>query len=259
VAELTLHDRLQPALLDRLLDEERVVAKIRITAEHAALERLSLPAQALVDILCAQGLTLQARDPGAERLELLLTAPRSRASPSQLRGLLVRSAGAPEGVALQTFAAVEIAFVRNTELEPAERRVLSRQRLRECVLRDLQWLFNSLSLDASQDLDALPEVERSVLNYGLPPFAGRDVSAIDALEAAGRLRRAVEYFEPRLRGVRVTPRSGAAGKGSRGGGDGTLELTLEAELWGQPVSQQLTLRTRIDTLSGDVSVLDGPG
>jgi hypothetical protein len=34
---------------------------------------------------------------------------------------------------------------------------------------------------------------------------------------------------------------------------------IEAELWGQPVAQQLALRTRIDTLSGDISLQEARG
>ena len=35
-----------------------------------------------------------------------------------------------------------------------------------------------------------------------------------------------------------------------------LAFRIDAELWGQPVPQQLVLRTRIDTDSGNVTVAD---
>ncbi len=79
------------------------------------------------------------------------------------------------------------------------------RRLRECVLRDLGWLFNSLNLQSTQDLQPVPQVASSVLNFGLPSFAGRMASSIDPLESAEQLRRAVELFEPRLSAVRVKP------------------------------------------------------
>jgi type VI secretion system protein ImpF len=124
--------------------------------------------------------------------------------------------------------------------------------LRECVLRDLTWLFNSLSLEASLDLDAFPYVAASVLNFGLPSFAGWMISSIDPLQAAEQLRRAVELFEPRLRSVRVRPTPPA--QGTQPDNDAVLEFTIDAELWGQPVAQRMELTTRIDTLSGDISV-----
>ncbi len=59
MADLALNERLQPALLDRLIDDERTVALVSVVVERAGLERLQLPVQALIDILVAQGMTLQ--------------------------------------------------------------------------------------------------------------------------------------------------------------------------------------------------------
>src|SRR5882724_10686452 len=205
MADLALNERLQPALLDRLIDDERIVALVGVVAEVAALERLKLPEQALIDILTAQGMTLQQRESAGDLLELRFTASRAHANPAQLRALLIRPPGAPEGVQLQSFAKVHSASIPNVELEPADRRMLSRAKLRECVLRDLGWLFNSLNLESYQDLDFVPQVASSVLNFGLPSFAGRMASSIDPAESADRLRRAVELFEPRLSMVRVKP------------------------------------------------------
>lgn len=250
--ELSLTDRLQPALLDRLLDDERTVAFVRILVEREALERLRLPLPGLIDILHAQGLTLEQHDTKDDLVELRFTAARARANPAQLRAFVINPPGAPDGVMLQSFATLEFTSVPNKQLEPPERRTLSRARLRECVIRDLTWLFNSLSLEASQDLDSFPCVSESVLNYGLPSFAGCMISSIDPLQAAEQLRRAVERFEPRLRSVRVRP-TPPVHEAQRDTG-AVLEFMIEADLWGQPVAQRMELTTRIDTLSGDISV-----
>ncbi len=252
MADLALNERLQPALLDRLIDDERTVAQVSVTLEPGALERLNLPEKALVDILAAQGMTLQRRQISGEHVEMLFTASRAHANPSQLRSLILRPPGAPEGVQLQSFATIQSSSVPNVELEPAERRMLSMRRLRECVLRDLGWLFNSLNLDSSQDLSRFPQVATSVLNFGLPSFAGRMTSSIDPQDSAERLRRVVELFEPRLSGVRVKPQPPTEGES-----DGTLEFTIEAQLWGYPTPQQLELRTKIDTMTGDITVTEG--
>jgi type VI secretion system protein ImpF len=252
MADLALNERLQPALLDRLIDDERTVALVNVSVEVAALKRLKLPDQALIDILTAQGMTLQKREPAGDFLQLRFTASRSHANPAQLRALVVRPPGAPDGVQLQSFATVQSASIPNVELEPAERRMLSTRRLRECVLRDLAWLFNSLNLDSTQDLTSVPHVAASVLNFGLPSFAGRMTSSIDPLESADRLRQAVELFEPRLSSVRVKPEPHPEDDN-----DGTLEFTIEAQLWGHPSPQQLELHTRIDTMTGDIAVTEG--
>jgi type VI secretion system protein ImpF len=252
MADLALNERLQPALLDRLIDDERIVALVGVVAELAALERLKLPEQALIDILTGQGMALQQRESAGDFLELRFTASRAHANPAQLRALLIRPPGAPDGVQLQSFATVQSASVPNVELEPADRRMLSMRKLRECVLRDLGWLFNSLNLESYQDLDSVPQVASSVLNYGLPSFAGRMASSIDPMESAERLRRAVELFEPRLSSVRVRPDVATEEES-----DGTLEFTIEAQLWGYPMSQQLELHTKIDTMTGDIAVTEG--
>lgn len=262
--DLSLNDRLQPALLDRLLDDERSVALVLISVEPGALERLRLPLARLLEILHAHGLTLQRREITAGRIDLHFTIPYARASPAQLRSLVVRPGaaatveeGATEEVMLQSFATLEFASAPNQQLEPPERRMLSRARLRECVLRDLTWLFNSLSLESSLDLEPFPSVSTSVLNFGMPSFAGRTISSIDPLQAAEQLRRAVELFEPRLRSVRVRPTPPV--QDARRDSGAVLEFTIDAELWGQPFAQHMELTTRIDTMSGDVSVLQAHG
>jgi type VI secretion system protein ImpF len=254
MAELSLNDRLQPALLDRLLDDERTVALVKVTASLDVLEQLGLAADAFIAILIGYGMKLQNQQRADGVLELQFQASREHTSPAQLRAIVIKPPGATEGVALGSFATFESRAVPNLELESAERRMISMRRLRECVHRDLGWLFNSVSLDSGQDLSGAPYVAASVLNYGLPSFAGRMTSSIDRTLAAERLRRAIELFEPRLSSVRVSVRERATDED-----DGTLEFTIEAELWGQPVSQHLQLRTKIDVMTGDVTVADDRG
>ena len=255
--ELSLNDRLQPALLDRLLDDERSVALVHVAVQSSALERLKLPVAGLLEILHAQGLTLERREVTGDSIDLHFTAGYTRTNPTQLRTLVVRQTGAPEGVTLQSFATLQFASAPNKQLEPAERRMLSRARLRECVLRDLTWLFNSLSLEATLDLEAFPCVSTSILNFGMPSFAGRTISSIDPMRAAEQLRHAIELFEPRLREVRVRPTQ-PVHEAKRDTG-AVLEFMIDAELWGQPIAQHMEITTRIDTSNGQISVQQTTG
>jgi type VI secretion system protein ImpF len=108
-------------------------------------------------------------------------------------------------------------------------------------------------LDTTEDLTPFPEVAKSVLNFGMPSFAGNAVSSIDAKETAQRIRETIETFEPRMSNVQVTPES-------EEGGDGmTLSFRIEGELWGQPAAQHVVLQTRIDVESGDVRVGESAG
>ena len=137
--------------------------------------------------------------------------------------------------------------------ESREKRVLSPTRLRESVRRDLSWLFNTVNLAATQDLEDYPEVERSTLNYGLPDLAGRTASSIDKLFIERLLRRAVWDFEPRLtrQAVRVkliidTERMS----------HNAMCFQIEAELWAQPLPLRLFLRTDLDLETGEVAVAE---
>jgi type VI secretion system protein ImpF len=104
------------------------------------------------------------------------------------------------------------------------------------------------------DLEPYAEVRRSVLNYGLRSLAGRPVSSIDPVDVARRIRDAISFFEPRLSNIQVTPETrDDAVEGM------TLAFLVEAELWGQPIAQHLSLRTSIDVDTGDVSVTDRAG
>ena len=66
---------------------------------------------------------------------------------------------------------------RLTDEEPAQssesrnRRVLSIQKLRESVLRDVAWLLNTTNLAESDLAERYPDVAKSVVNYGLPDLA----------------------------------------------------------------------------------------
>src|ERR1700675_1163516 len=54
------------------------------------------------------------------------------------------------------------------KVEGQDKRVLTKAQLRQAVLRDLVWLFNTTRLESSEDLSKTPNVRSSVLNFGLP-------------------------------------------------------------------------------------------
>src|SRR6185295_13455985 len=75
--------------------------------------------------------------------------------------------------------------------ESRDKRILSPAKLRESVRRDLTWLFNTVNLAATCDLEAYSQVQRSSLNYGLPDLAGRTASSVDKAALERLLRRAI--------------------------------------------------------------------
>lgn len=72
------------------------------------------------------------------------------------------------------------------------------QALRATIRRDLAWLLNTTNYGALGSLDAYPEVQTSVLNYGVPDLAGKPLQGRTILERAREIRHAIKTFETRL-------------------------------------------------------------
>ncbi|GBC62141.1 type VI secretion system baseplate subunit TssE [Desulfonema ishimotonii] len=86
--------------------------------------------------------------------------------------------------------------------EPHPLRVLSREGLKESVRRNLDWILNARTPLTGDEFD---HDELTVIHYGIPDFGGYSPeNPEDRKRLARRIRRAVRFFEPRLRDVRVT-------------------------------------------------------
>jgi type VI secretion system protein ImpF len=257
MAQLSLRERLQPALFDRLIDDERLLTCYEFTFRRAELRQLGIPERDLSGILSAQGLRALA-DAGEptpsvddELLRFTLSAAGGRVSLSQLKALVLKPPGKPAGVPLQSFCEIVARNVVNPSAESGESRSVSMRRLREYVCRDLSSLLNCASLDAVVDLSAHPHVQSSVLNFGMPSLAGRMARSADPQQIAATIEAAVRRFEPRLSALRVTAEMGEEGNEAH-----VLAFRIDAQLWGHPAPQQLVLRTSIDVDSGNVTLDD---
>lgn len=139
--------------------------------------------------------------------------------------------------------------------------VVNSQVLREAVRRDIEALFNverfesglqltdleAREILAPQDMIAdFPQVRRSVLNYGVPAFAGRSITDFDLAALAKELREVIAVFEPRLK--RDTIRVKVA-QGDYAG----MRIEVDAMLMLSPVPERLRLSTMIDLDSGRAS------
>ncbi len=142
----------------------------------------------------------------------------------------------------------------NQAREPPERRVMSKARIRQAVLRDLAWLFNATNLGRLDALAGMPHVERSVLNYGLPPLAGETASSLDIVELERLLRQAIEAFEPRILpdSLEVEPVVLESELDHRN----VVSINIRGTLWAQPVPLEMLLRTSVDLETGEVEISD---
>jgi len=184
---------------------------------------------------------------GGERLEALAAAG--------ARGIEADAALAPaqKERLVRLLAQVE----RRAEIE-ARGIVVSGRILREAVRRDIEALFNterfeSVPLRTPQEaarqpenppsLADFPEVRRSVVNYGVPAFAGRSVRDFDREALARELKAVLATFEPRLKesATRVTVSTS----------DKTgITIDIDGLLLMTPVPERLRLRTLVDLETG---------
>ena len=136
--------------------------------------------------------------------------------------------------------------------ESRDQRVLSLDRLRAIVLRDLSWLLNTVNLDAVESMDAYPEVAKSVLNYGVPVMAGHTASNIDVRSMEQLMKQSILRFEPRLIGKKLKVKLAVHSTMQHN----TLTFEIHGELWAQPVSLRMDLKTEVDLELGHVEIAE---
>lgn len=137
--------------------------------------------------------------------------------------------------------------------ESREKRILSQRQLRQCVLRDLTWLMNSVALSASQNMAPYSYARHSVLNYGIADLSGRSVSSTDVRSLEQQVKQAIIDFEPRI--VRSSLKLKIV-KSVDTFNQNALAFEIEGDLWMQPLPLRLYLRSEIDLETGHVELTD---
>ena len=139
--------------------------------------------------------------------------------------------------------------------EARESRVMTRQRLRQAVLRDLAWLFNTTRLECGSSLAALPYAQRSVINFGLPALSGRTATTLDVTELARAIKQAILDFEPRILPATLDVRTLMDEAGMLDHHN-VIGVEIQGQLWAHPVPIELLVRTEIDLETGRVEIAD---
>ncbi len=130
--------------------------------------------------------------------------------------------------------------------EPPATRAKSLRLIKLSLRRDLEWLLNTrLTFSVPPDL---PELERSLLAYGLPDLT--TYSASNPVDQ-NRLRRlvevAVETFEPRLEGVVVTLEPAT-------GPERAVRFRIDARLKVDPAPEPVAYDTFLQLGTGEFTV-----
>jgi type VI secretion system protein ImpF len=140
----------------------------------------------------------------------------------------------------------------NTAHETRGERVVSRQQLRQGVLRDLAGLLNTARPCAKVDAVRYPLAAASVLNFGLPDLVGLSFAGLDADALAREIAETLRRFEPRilpntLRVSALAPQQHA-----------NLSFLIEGTLWGQPYPEQLYYRADLDLDDNTIKLRESP-
>ncbi|MFK3704716.1 type VI secretion system protein ImpF [Raoultella sp. BIGb0138] len=141
-----------------------------------------------------------------------------------------------------------------TQQESVNSNLITHTTLRRHVLRDLQWLFNTINHSDPQTLAELAHVRRSVVNFGVAPLAGKRMSDIEWQDIQRKLTEAILNFEPRIlpQGLQVRcvsdPRSLDL--------HNVLSIEIKGRLWCVPYPLEFLFRSDVDLENGHFELKD---
>jgi type VI secretion system protein ImpF len=129
----------------------------------------------------------------------------------------------------------------------AWRRGYGIEQMMEAVRRDLEELLNTRQSTAGLSTD-FPEVQNSILGFGLPDLTNLAAHTEEQREEVGRhIEAAVQRFEPRLRNVRAVMIEGSDGKERR------IKFRIDAKLCVDP-APEVAFDTVLELMTGHYSV-----
>lgn len=135
--------------------------------------------------------------------------------------------------------------------ESREFRVVNRKQYRASVARDLEYLFNNLTRPGDGLIGDYSYVKQSVVNYGVKNVSG-EWSGTDAnRQLIQAIKDAITKFEPRIikntLSIRKSELPGSRQKSK-------IHFEIEGELWAEPISEKLFIKTEIDLETGECRV-----
>lgn len=133
-----------------------------------------------------------------------------------------------------------------SESDPGQHQLV--KQLRNSVRRDLESLLNT-RYHVIKPPDDLPEVERSLLNYGLPDLATINITDLKKrIEFTDRLQKTLVEFEPRFKSVKVSHID------NKDDSDRTLRFRIDAVIYADPLPQVVVFDSVLESVTRTVSV-----
>jgi type VI secretion system protein ImpF len=133
-------------------------------------------------------------------------------------------------------------------VDPQYSRSQSAKSHKDAVRRDLEWLLNTRRI-VDPAPEAFAETCGSLYHYGMPDITSLSVDAPDTpLRLMRQLEQAIELFEPRLSGVRITPIETEDSEARH------VRFLIEALLEMEPEPEQVAFDTVLEISSGKFQV-----
>lgn len=118
------------------------------------------------------------------------------------------------------------------------------------IRRDLEALLNTRQRVAAPPA-GLQELECSLVNYGIPDFAGANLGSVDSRQRFVRLiEEVIRRYETRFKKVRVTLLDNAEPL------DRTLRFRIDAVAYAEPAPEKLVFDSSLEPVTGSVQVRD---
>jgi len=128
---------------------------------------------------------------------------------------------------------------------------MNRNVFRKTVLRDLSWLLNCSNIEKELSLENFSRVKRSVVNYGIPPLTGANLTDSDLDFIALELQKVVAYFEPRI--LEKTLKVSVT-RNPDNGHNNYAHFRIEATYWFEPYPIDMVIRAQWDMDTGGVEI-----
>ena len=132
--------------------------------------------------------------------------------------------------------------------ESRNQRVISSQRYKRGVLRDLEWLLNTSAHLPEEgknkfELSEYPHAYRSVLNFGSRQLCGMLAPNVSELER--QLLEVIQLFEPRILRNSLTVTAAMDHQ--------SIAFEIQGEIWANPLPEHLFIKTKLDLETGQYS------
>jgi type VI secretion system protein ImpF len=139
----------------------------------------------------------------------------------------------------------------DAKTEGRKDRVIDVRTLVDIVQRDLTWLLNTNNFETQFESDRYPNIQSSVLNYGIREVAG-EMSTRDRAESIRKMiHDTIRRFEPRIR-----PGALSVELEEEDVAETTLiSFTIRAEMWAQPIPLDLYLRSQVNLTTGELKLV----